>query len=320
MAGYIPDIGREGNRLEYLAHYILSKLGAASPVPRPEDIGVDFYCTLGQDNPHGITVTTSFAVQLKSSKDRIFTLGGNTKGGTWKRYEIDWFLNLELPLLLGVPDAGKKRLDLYATSIARFMTRADKLPFEVSFQANDIYDSTADLHPPDQGTPSRVTTMSADCDGMNWSYDLGPPIVSCSIDDLDDQSKVQQFRVRLKDVLETERLNAVYHALGLPYWTWVLRCKTNESHQLAFAYDIKKSGPRRDNILKTMVPFVAALGISYKNEGEITKLQELQAFASKLPKTWVPDEVKTPAGGIFTDSGLFAGGSSTTPFVTGGQK
>ena len=154
---------------------------------------------------------------------------------------------------------------------------------------------------------------------MNWEYDLGPPIVSCTIDDLDHEDRVKKFRERLKNVLETERLNAVYRALGLPYWTWVLRCKTNETHKLAFMYDIEKTGPRRDNILKTMGPFVSALGLLYEQEGQQLKLMELHSFAKQMPKEWVPNEVRNHTGGIFTESGPFGDGSAITPFVSGGQ-
>lgn len=130
MAGLIPPNPRQGNRLEYLAHYILSALGTAVPVLRTEDVGVDFYCALGKDEPVGITIADSYAVQLKSGKNPCMELGGRTDGkGTWRDYEIKWFLNLEFPLLFGVPHKDEKRLDLYATSLVRFITVNSTLPF-----------------------------------------------------------------------------------------------------------------------------------------------------------------------------------------------
>ena len=46
MPGSIWYPFRQGNRSEYLALYILSALGISIYVPRTEDIGVDFYCSL----------------------------------------------------------------------------------------------------------------------------------------------------------------------------------------------------------------------------------------------------------------------------------
>ncbi len=36
----------EANRSEYLAHFAFSSFGTSVPVPRPEDTGLDLYCTL----------------------------------------------------------------------------------------------------------------------------------------------------------------------------------------------------------------------------------------------------------------------------------
>lgn len=88
MAGLIPPYPRQGNRLEHLTHYMLSALGTAVPVLRTEDVGVDFYCVLGKDEPVGITTADSYAVQEVRQESMY---------GTWRDYETKWFLNLEFP-------------------------------------------------------------------------------------------------------------------------------------------------------------------------------------------------------------------------------
>ena len=39
---------RQGDRSEYLALYMLSALGLAVPVPRQEDVGIDFHCNTSE--------------------------------------------------------------------------------------------------------------------------------------------------------------------------------------------------------------------------------------------------------------------------------
>jgi hypothetical protein len=51
MPGSIWFPFRRGDRSEYHALHILSALGIAFYVPRTEDIGVDFYCSLAVIQP-----------------------------------------------------------------------------------------------------------------------------------------------------------------------------------------------------------------------------------------------------------------------------
>ena len=44
---------REGDRSELLADFLLSGIGLSTPVRRQDDVGFDFYCTIG-DQEKGI--------------------------------------------------------------------------------------------------------------------------------------------------------------------------------------------------------------------------------------------------------------------------
>src|SRR5579871_262979 len=59
----------EANRSEYLAHYVFSSLGTSVPVPRPEDTGLDLYCTLTKRIGQRIWPQAYYAVQVKSTMD-----------------------------------------------------------------------------------------------------------------------------------------------------------------------------------------------------------------------------------------------------------
>lgn len=316
MAGIIPTIGRQGNRLEYLAHYILSKLGAASSVPRPEDIGIDFYCTLGEAGSVGMTMNTSFAVQLKAGKKREFILGGSTNGGKWRDYELKWFFELETPLLLGVPDEENKRLDLYTTSVSRFVLNNERLPYELVMEAPNIENSIGPLHPPEDGVIVNTNKDIGVSDGKRWTYNLGPPIVRCSINDLDDPNKVECFTKRIKEAVYTERLNAIYQQLGLPYWIWTLTCKTNVEHTNAYCYGINKVLPKETKILSEIVPFISALALTYKSQGRNFEFDALKPIARLLPDEAIPFPLRKQLGDLLENSD-FSDGFSGTDTLSG---
>lgn len=107
---------RQGDRSEYLALYILSALGIVVPVPRQEDIGADFYCSLAESRGSRLTFHSPCLVQTKSRSIKEITYGGIDEKRRWKHEEVDWLFNQELPLLIGIVDKEKLLLDLYATS------------------------------------------------------------------------------------------------------------------------------------------------------------------------------------------------------------
>jgi hypothetical protein len=86
---------------------LLRGIGAVAPVPRPEDIGIDAIATLLR--PLGSTrliAEDSFYVQLKSSSIRSLFYEGD---------EVDWLVNLQLPLFIGSVDLGASSISLYST-------------------------------------------------------------------------------------------------------------------------------------------------------------------------------------------------------------
>lgn len=58
---------REGDRSEYLAVYLLSRLGLVTQVPRQEDIGIDLFCSLADQESGTLTFGHQFAVSVKSA-------------------------------------------------------------------------------------------------------------------------------------------------------------------------------------------------------------------------------------------------------------
>src|SRR4030067_3640484 len=95
---------RQGNRSEYLALYILSALGVVVKVPKEEDIGADFHCSLAHMEGKRMTFHSPFLVQTKSISESKISYGGPDEKGCWKKEEVNWLFGQELPLLIGLLD------------------------------------------------------------------------------------------------------------------------------------------------------------------------------------------------------------------------
>src|SRR5207245_1516245 len=82
---------RQGDRSEYLAQYILSAFAISVPVPRQEDVGSDFHCSLLKREDNNLRPYLPFNIQIKSHERKLLEegviFGGITQGGTWRHHE-----------------------------------------------------------------------------------------------------------------------------------------------------------------------------------------------------------------------------------------
>ena len=99
---------RLGDRAELLVQHLLSGLAFTTPVPRQEDIGIDFMCSFitGYDNADLLTAGPLFLVQAKSSNDPVVYE---------KPHELEWISNQENPILLCVADRDAGAMDVFST-------------------------------------------------------------------------------------------------------------------------------------------------------------------------------------------------------------
>ena len=89
----------QGNRSELLADYFLSAIGIATLVRRQFDHGIDFYCTLMNQDSEYLIFGHPFIVQVKSSSVRKITYG-KLSSKKWQIENISWLFKNELPFLL----------------------------------------------------------------------------------------------------------------------------------------------------------------------------------------------------------------------------
>jgi hypothetical protein len=60
---------KKGDRAEYLAQYILSSIAVTVPVPRQEDFGSDFHCSMLRTEGQVVPPYLPFNIQIKRRSD-----------------------------------------------------------------------------------------------------------------------------------------------------------------------------------------------------------------------------------------------------------
>jgi hypothetical protein len=117
---------RLGDRAELLVEHLLSAFAFTTRVPRQEDVGIDFFCSLISKQEHLLKAGPFFAVQAKSSTDPIVYQ---------KEHEIDWIISQENPLLLCVANRAALAMDRWKKGAVKVVEATDKAFFalEIAF-------------------------------------------------------------------------------------------------------------------------------------------------------------------------------------------
>lgn len=214
---------RQGDRAEYLAQYILSALAIAVPVPRQEDVGADFHCSLLRRDGNNLRPTLPFNIQIKSKgkdvlSDGVLFGGVTTEAKKWRKHEIDQLCQTDTPFLIGLVDLEKQTLELFSTA-TRFFVLADwwgtgyprevaMIPYEPKGEGHLGVGSQEDLAAL-ENMPNKL-----------WRLPLGQPLVSISIGESEDPARCEQIKALLEPYLRIEQENAVCFRIGLGYFIW----------------------------------------------------------------------------------------------------
>ncbi len=259
---------RQGDRSEYLAQYILSSIAISVPVPRQEDVGSDFHCSLLRDTNGNLHPYLPFNIQIKSNNADLrrngIPFGGITSGGNWRGHEIDNLCQTDMPFLVGVVDKDDQRLDLF-TTISRYFVNVNwsgrGKPRKVSLipyspEANDHLNDGEVLDIDNvPGMPS-----------FEWKLPIGQPIVSISISDSEDREKCEGIKQTIEPYLRLDQENAVFARLGLGHFHWPLLIQSGAPIQeLGVGYAFGPPGtPAFNKQSQTLCKIMASILRSFK--------------------------------------------------------
>lgn len=276
---------RQGNRSEYLALYILSALGIVVKVPIEEDVGADFHCSLAKVDKNKMTFQTPFIVQVKSTLENII-YGGLNIDGTWKKDEVEWLFNQELPLLIGIADKTNGKLDLFTTSnmwAARYYSGNNA---QVIFQPNNPSKAHEEIKIPKSVLISEWPETTGD--RKRWEIPLGPPLVSINIEEIEDTDKINLYRDILLRALRMEQENITYRRLQVHFSKWPLKITTNKYENFIYGAFIAANpvpGKNTAEQLKSLSPIIATLAFNFKSQYKLSEIQKLKPIVNLVPES-----------------------------------
>ncbi len=210
----------EGDRSEYLAVYLLSKLGLVTQVPRQEDIGFDLICNLAeQDSGILRSFRHHYAVSVKSTSTPRIVLDPPESKEADPSYTLhfDWLFHLELPLILGVVNKAQQSLALYSTLPAWFLyyeKRAECGIIELVPRVKEVGDNPGVGRPKDCGKDDKAGGRK------RFEVDLGYPITVISAAELQDKDLVARKKASLRRAIELGAETARFAQMHTPFFWW----------------------------------------------------------------------------------------------------
>lgn len=279
---------RQGDRTEYLAQYLLSALGIAVPVPRQEDVGIDFHCSLARmDTESRLTFFAPFNVQIKSAGPTSVTYGGLKSNGDWKGHEIEWLLCQTVPFFIALVDKSSQKLDMFCTSTRWFAKYHRLKPAAICFEfySRSEDDELGNGHK----TPLRNAVdlnLPSNVEPAVWTFPVGQPVLSLSIAETEDRSTIDAKIQCLATFVAAEAQNVVLGETGQAHFRWPLFIRTNQplrEQGIWIAWPTTVGDATRAH-LRMITPVIAALMKTFEAESNWDSLRALGSVVPLLPR------------------------------------
>lgn len=296
---------RQGNRAEYLAHYILSSFALSVPVPRPEDAaGVDLHCSILRKDGDNLFPYLPFNIQIKSISDEKVSFGGLTKGGNWRKHGIDQLCQTDTPFLIGMVDIKNQRLDIF-TTISRYFVayrfnnkplprQVDLVPYTPEYP-NHLGDGVIEELEPVKDRP--------DIPNKLWELPLGQPIISISVEDSEDKDKVESIKQLLEPYLRIDQQNSVHYRTGVGYFIWPYQIEPGvplTDDRTAWGWAPPAPGTPYSTVQQDVITRgVASLLVAHAAHGEKQKILDWEPVLAHLPVDRLPPKMAEKLTSIF---------------------
>jgi hypothetical protein len=309
MSGIRSHNFREGDRSEYLAVYLLSRVGLVTQVPRQEDIGFDLICNVADQESDLLSFNHHYAVTLKSDSTPTVELVPPISKKDDRSYtsHYEWLFRLELPLFLGVVDKESQKISLYSMLPAWFVfheIRPDEIGIIEFVPYNGGEETRSVGRPVDQGPDARAAGRK------RFTVDLGYPIMVLDPADLRNNELLACKKKSLRKAIELGGHNSQLAKMGTPYHWWfnltlkggfVAGQSNPDGLNGGVAWEVgsfRNVGQLARN-MAGLGPGLMASALLFKAQGRLDLLGAIKPALLLLPEGVVPPEIKEELPEIF---------------------
>ena len=293
---------RQGDLSEYLASYLLASLGLITAVPRQEDIGIDFHCSLADGEEGTVTFGFPFVVQTKSTTNSVVKFAAVKSGDQWLKHEIEFLFRQELPVLLAIVDKAAVNISLYSCA-PRWFLIYESSKFAEFELVPDLISRDGGVGRPEKAALAKDTYSAAVSDGFQYSVKLGPPLITLNAEESRDSKILKERKEILRRAVFLDQLNITYHRLRVPHFHWLAEIKTNVGFKPAFYYASASNDPNAlDDLYASMAPALISLAHLAETEKDQAMVADLKPLVAKIPAQLVVPSLREALPSFFSSA------------------
>lgn len=282
---------REGDRSEYFAQVLLSGLGLSTPIPRTEDIGFDFLCSISDQENGILTFGSPYLLSVKSiSAPNIILEPTEAAKKRNSQDHIEWLFKQELPIFLGVVDKDNFRMSIFSLIPIWFLyydggPKCGALTIKPRLDPNRLEDV---------GRPSEGLAVTGWPGKISYEVDVGHPIAIIDLDTLKDPQKLIAAKSQLRRAIHYAQLNEVHQHLKIPHFHWFAKTSpAGKAFTPAFYYlPVPPSYEARMDIMKELAPSLISFALHFKGAEDYESLRAVCRLLNHAPKNFIPDEIR----------------------------
>ena len=302
MSGKRVFTWREADRIEYLANFLLSAVGLVTPVPRHEDVGVDFHCSLVDQDGSAVTYGFPFLVQVKSIVKPVIRIKAPRKYRHQKHVIPDylsWLFQQELPMFLALVDRDDISIHLYSLSPVWFLFHdSDHCP---DCSALSLVPRTDQGNPVKVGPPKQLGQVTSSPESYEYEVDLGYPVASFSAEETAVRQTLAKQKEALRFCIEHDLKNLVFLRAGLPQFHWLSEARQEEGGPISdfFCREAPRTGADLKQIYSFLGPSLLPLALRYKEDDRTDLLAALRPLFKEMPDDAISPEIRKALPEIF---------------------
>lgn len=290
MAGGRSYSFREGDRSEYLAQFLLSALGLCTAIPRQEDIGFDFACSIADQQFGLLTFGFPYLISIKSiSKPSVLVEPSKTAIQTGGQQHVAWLFRQEQPIFLGVVDKDAVSLRIFSLLPVWFIYYQSRhLVGTLSLNPRLNPNDTGDVGAPKQGEEL------ANWPGhYHYDVDLGHPIAIVDLPTIQDEDCTFATKMMLRGAVDWAQRSLLHRRLLIPHFYWIHKTTPDaESFQTAFLYQqIPLVAKAREEKMAALAPSLISFALHFKEINDDASLHACATLLKYAPADIVPEVV-----------------------------